>query len=177
MAKALKQQSNKVLEGVVKALLLILLAAGAFYLGSALFAMRNSQTMVCLTVPSEEGLLVYKYQGPIEQPVSDNDTGDSGGQPLEKPDCDTDWAYIEFGEKVRLLGDSGKVDTLDEIYGESFEKSIVEITVGPDGKISKISKVPGVFSVEGEIERKQDDVVAVSNNQYVVAEEAAFDGE
>ncbi|HHY12132.1 MAG TPA: hypothetical protein GX529_05825, partial [Firmicutes bacterium] len=114
-----KQRDNHkggILKGIAKALLLISLAAGAFYFGWHLFTMRNSQTIVCLTMLSEEGLFIYRYQSPERRPDtgSDNGTGANGDDTGDVPSSDSDWAYVGFGRKVRLTGVSGKPVSLGE---------------------------------------------------------------
>jgi hypothetical protein len=72
-----ENDSKQTLKNIAKALLLIALAASAFYLGLTVYAMRNSHTAVCLAIPSEDGLLVYKYCLPEKGPGS---PGELSGQ-------------------------------------------------------------------------------------------------
>ncbi len=184
MAKALnsKQRDNHkggILKGIAKALLLISLAAGAFYFGWHLFTMRNSQTIVCLTMLSEEGLFIYRYQSPERRPDtgSDNGTGANGDDTGDVPNSDSDWAYVGFGRKVRLTGVSGKPVSLGEIYSGPLDKAVVELVIGPDGKIAKISETLEGFAVKGEVEGTESGIVTISGKEYVFDEEASFDGE
>ncbi|NLU05668.1 MAG: hypothetical protein GXW86_03205, partial [Firmicutes bacterium] len=115
MANERRQISKAgILKLIGRAVLLTCLTAGAFFGGWYLYTMRNSETMVCLTMMSEDGLLVYKFRGSGDDLP---DTGENGGdEPSGIPGEDPNWSYIPFGNRMRITGASGKRVSLDEIY-------------------------------------------------------------
>ncbi len=156
---------------------MIALAACAFYLGLAVYAMRNSHTAVYLGIPSEDGLLVYKYCLPVNGPGSQSEPQGSDGQQLQAPHDKPDWVKVEFGAKVRFLDASGKPSSLDDIYGDPPEKTVAEITTGPDGKIARISGVPGTFCVQGVVEGRELGEITIQKTKYTLDNQEAFSGE
>lgn len=164
-----------ILKVIGTALLLICLTAGAFFAGWYLYTMRNSETMVCLTMMSEDGLLVYKFEGPGDVPDAGQDS--DGDDPGDIPDTEPDWRYVPFGQRVRVTGASGKRVALDEIYTYPQEKVVVELVIGPDGNISRIYQVPEGFVARGAVEGRENGTVYISGNQYVMGEQLGFNWE
>lgn len=169
--------SKQTLKNIAKALLLIALAAGAFYLGLTVYAMRNSHTAVCLAIPSEDGLLVYKYCMPEKRPGSPGDSQGSNGKEPQAPHDNPDWVKVEFGAKVRFLDAAGKPSSVDDIYGNPPEKTVAKMTTGPDGKIVRISGVPGSFCVQGVVEERESGEITIQKTKYTVDDPETFSGE
>lgn len=176
MANERRQISKAgILKLIGRAVLLTCLTAGAFFGGWYLYTMRNSETMVCLTMMSEDGLLVYKFRGSGDDLP---DTGENGGdEPSGIPGEDPNWSYIPFGNRMRITGASGKRVSLDEIYTYPQEKVVVELVIGPDGKISRISHTSEGFVIRGEVQAWENGTVYISGNPYTPGEALGFSWE
>jgi hypothetical protein len=174
-----------ILKTTGKALLLICLTAGAFYLGWHFYTMRNSETMVCLTMMSEDGLYIYQYQAAGDAPDpsenggnGSNDGSDggssAGGEDNEIPEAYPHWGFVSFGSRVHVTGVSGDRVALEDIYTYPQEKVVVELVIGPDEKIARISQIPESFVIRGEVESSDDGTVHISGIQYITGEELDF---
>lgn len=177
-----------ILKTTGKALLLICLTAGAFYLGWHFYTMRNSETMVCLTMMSEDGLYIYQYQAAGDAPDpsenggnGSNDGSDggssAGGEDNEIPEAYPHWGFVSFGSRVHVTGVSGDRVALEDIYTYPQEKVVVELVIGPDEKIARISQIPESFVIRGEVESSDDGTVHISGIQYITGEELDFQWE
>lgn len=168
---------KQALKSIAKALLLIVLAAGAFYLGLTVYTMRNSHKAVCLSIPSEEGLLVYNYCPPGKGPDSLDEPSDKSGLQPRVPDGKLDWVMVEFSSKVRFLDAAGKSSLLEDIFGAPPEKTVVEVTTGPEGKIARVSGVPGSFCVQGPVQQVETGQITVEKSKYTLEVPESFSGE
>jgi hypothetical protein len=177
-------RKSGILKTIAKALLLICLTAGAFYLGWHFYTMRKSETMVCLTMMSEDGLFIYNYQSAEAAPDTEDERVPEdgveeadGGDGPEIPVTDPDWGFASFGRRVRVTGVSGQRLALEDIYTYPQQKVVVELVIGPDGKITRISQIPDSFALRAEVEGRQNGTVNISGRGYTTAQGLSFDWE
>ena len=72
---------------------------------------------------------------------------------------------------------SGQRLALEDIYTYPQQKVVVELVIGPDGKITRISQIPDSFALRAEVEGRQNGTVNISGRGYTTAQGLSFDWE
>jgi hypothetical protein len=171
VAKNSEEQSAKpkrsIGKSVFKVVLVVALAAGACYAGTTLFRLRNTNTFTGLVMLQDGGIAIYKYEPPHDE-ASETKVSDGDSDQLEVSPTMKDWTLVEIGPKAKILDKAGSACSLAHIFAEGTQKKVLEISVGPDGLVSKIREVSDSFSVQGEVEKKETDEVTIDGNTYTI---------
>ena len=180
MAKTKEEQSEKPKrskgKSLLKTVLVVVLALGAYYAGTTLFKLRNTHTFTSLAVPHDSGILIYKYEISSDE-GSETEVSHGNSEDPEAPSTMKDWTWVEIGSDAKVFDKTGTACALTDIFPDETQKKVVEVNIGPDGTVSKIREMPEGFCVQGEVEKKESGKVTIDGKTYTLKTDEYFPAE
>jgi len=180
VAKTKEEQSEKPKrskgKSLLKTVLVVVLALGAYYAGTTLFKLRNTHTFTSLAMPHDGGILIYKYEISSDE-GSETKVSHGNSEDPEAPSTMKDWTWVEIGSDAKVFDKTGTACALTDIFPDETQKKVVEVSIGPDGTVSKIREMPEGFSVQGEVEKKESGKVTIDGKTYTVKTDEYFPAE